>query len=367
MAETALKTTNGRIVTPELQQAHAAVTEGKHGLVLGSGGTGKSEFLNEVRRISDRSLAVVAFMGRAALNVEGQTIHSFFRFSTHYIDTAQHRRTYRPPLVLQSLQLLIIDEISMVRADLLDAIDVALRIAKGRLEIPFGGVQVLVLGDHFQLAPIVKDEERGNFTASDDSYASPWFFDAKVFCDTDFEVVEFTRVFRQTNADFIAVLDRLRRGHFTDDDLHDLNAAHLGKRLPEHTVTLVPYRDTTKTLNEKRLAALPGRSVAYEAEVVGKWNTPPVDQRIELKVGARVMCTVNRPVDPHETPRRYVHVNGTLGVVMQLSESSVDVLTDDGQEIRVDPYTWRADVYALTGPPGRSFPARARASSRNCR
>ncbi len=115
-----------------------------------------------------------------------------------------------------------------------------------------------------------------------------------VFRCAEFAVVEFTRVFRQLNADFIALLDRLRRGSFTDDDMDALNAAHVGKPLPEHAVTLVPYRETAALLNAARLAKLSGPSAVYEADVSGKWGQPPVERSIPLKLGARVMVTVNR-------------------------------------------------------------------------
>jgi hypothetical protein len=341
---------NERIVTPELQAAHDAVADGQHVLVLGSGGTGKSEFLKEVRRNSDRSLAVAAFMGRAALNVEGTTIHRFFRFETEFIDAKGLSRSYRPPLTLFALQLLIIDEISMVRADLFDAIDVALRIAQGKLKVPFGGVQVLALGDHLQLTPIVKPEEGGHFMEKQKGYTSPWFFDAHVFRCAEFAVVEFTRVFRQSNAEFIALLDRLRRGIFTDDDLDALNAAHVGKPLPEQAVTLVPYRETAALLNAARLAKLSGPSAVYEVDVTGKWGQPPVERSIRLKLGARVMCTVNRQEENY--------VNGTLGTVSHLGDSSIVIVTDDGREIRVDPYTWQRTTYAIDRSTGKLAPCK---------
>jgi ATP-dependent DNA helicase PIF1 len=306
-------------------------------LVTGRAGTGKSTLLNHLAWHSEKQLVVCAPTGVAALNVGGQTIHSLFKLPIGVI--ADRDLDQDPALrrLLGAIETLVIDEVSMVNADLLDAVDRALRQARARPE-PFGGVQVVLFGDPFQLAPVPGDpDERAYFA---DHYRSMWFFDAKVWNETDLGVVELRDIHRQSDPEFKAMLTAVRHGRVTAEIAHSLNTAGARPVPDESPITLATRNDSVNRINGKSLAALPGKIQASSAEISGDFGgrTFPAEERLELKRGAQVMFLRNDP------DGRWV--NGTIGTVGRIKDTvSVEV---DGETFEVFPATWERHRYSYS-------------------
>lgn len=311
--------------------------------VTGRAGTGKSTALRELAALYTGRCAVLAPTGLAALNAGGQTIHSFFRFPIKPLGEADIRRGAWMQLV-RKLEVLIIDEVSMVRADTLDAIDIALRLARGTNR-PFGDVRVVLFGDPYQLPPIVSPEDDAAFTAL--GYRSPHFFDARVFATARLSALEFTTVHRQRDPRWIALLDRVRSGSMDSDDLRVLqrrvDAVDSGEL--DDTIVLTAYRKTADGVNERRLAALDDRPVRFDAERSGvflrdSWDRlEPAPNPLVLKRGARVMFVKN---DPDQA-----WVNGSLGYVERIGSDEVRVRLDDGSRVTVTAQEWVQQEYWL--------------------
>ncbi|MFD1715105.1 ATP-dependent RecD-like DNA helicase [Amnibacterium flavum] len=309
----------------------------QHVLVTGRAGTGKSTLLNHLAWHSEKQLVVCAPTGVAALNVGGQTIHSLFKLPIGVV--ADRDLDQDPALrrLLGAIETLVIDEVSMVNADLLDAVDRALRQARARPE-PFGGVQVVLFGDPFQLAPVPGDpDERAYFA---DHYRSMWFFDAKVWNETDLGVVELRDIHRQSDPEFKSMLTAVRHGRVTAEIAHRLNTAGARPVPDEAPITLATRNDSVNRINAKSLAALPGRVQASSAEISGDFGgrTFPAEERLELKRGAQVMFLRNDP------DGRWV--NGTIGTVGRIKDTvSVEV---DGEAFEVFPATWERHRYSYS-------------------
>lgn len=282
--------------------------------VTGRAGTGKSTFVRHLLQTETRNVAVVAPTGVAALNSKGQTIHSFFRFKPQgpvhqYVTEIKDAKLYR------NLDLLIIDEVSMVRADLLDAISDFLSLNGKEPGVPFGGTQVVMVGDPFQLPPIVS---RGADLQAfiDAGYRSPYFFDAHCVKDLSLEVVELGKVYRQEDPHFIHLLECIRDGEEFEDALEEINK-RCGTVSGTAFITLTTTRAAADAINRKKLAELKGRRLKYVARVAGELTDDlSLPTELELAVGAQVMFTQNNH------PR---WVNGTLGIVKDLSEDAVTV------------------------------------------
>lgn len=309
--------------------------------VTGRAGTGKSTALRELAALHQGRVVVLAPTGLAALNAGGQTIHSFFRFPIKPLGEADIRRG--PWMaVARTIELLIVDEVSMVRADVIDAMDLALRLARGTNR-PFGGVTLLLFGDPHQLPPIVSREDEAAFAAL--AYRSPHFFDARAFGASRLASYEFTTVYRQRDPVWIALLDRVRTGALTADDMRRLR----GRVEPvdtgelDDTIVLTAYRRSADALNARRLAALDDRPVSFEAERTGVflrdgWDRlEPAPDPLVLKRGARVMFVKN---DPEQA-----WVNGSLGYVEEIRGDSVRVCLDDGARVTVTPQEWVQQEY----------------------
>jgi len=341
----------GRLSLSSEQQAVFDLIENtrEHVFVTGRAGTGKSTLLNHLSWNTEKSLVISAPTGVAALNVGGQTIHSLFRLpigviADHAIDQSAELRK-----LLNSIDTLVIDEVSMVNADLMDAVDRSLRQARQRAGEPFGGVQVVLFGDPYQLAPVPGDSEERAYFA--DTYRSMWFFDAKVWQETDLRIVELLQVHRQHESDFRFMLNAVRHGQVTKEIADRLNEVGARPAPDDGTITLATRNDTVNRINAQALGRLPGRALTAKAEVSGDFGgrNYPADETLELKVGAQVMFLRN-DVGQGDGPR---WVNGTIGTVTKIdSNVYVDV---DGELHEVEPaiwekfrYTWSPETKKLT-------------------
>lgn len=309
--------------------------------VTGRAGTGKSTALRELAALYAGRAAVLAPTGLAALNAGGQTVHSFFRFPIKPLSDVDIRRG--PWMqVARKLELLIIDEVSMVRADTLDAMDVALQQARDT-RTAFGGVKLVLFGDPFQLSPIVSREQEQDFAAL--AYRSPHFFDARVLGHARLNAHEFTTVYRQRDPSWIALLDRVRTGELAHDDVRLLQrrVEPVDTGELDDTIVLTAYRKSADALNDRRLTALDDRPQSFAAERSGVflrdgWDRlEPAPDPLVLKRGARVMFVKN---DPDQA-----WVNGSLGYVEQIRSEEVRVRLDDGTRVTVTPQEWVQQEY----------------------
>ncbi|MFH1134680.1 MAG: AAA family ATPase [Pseudomonadota bacterium] len=295
--------------------------------ITGKAGTGKSTFIDFLRVVSKKNIAVTAPTGVAALRARGQTIHSFFHFPPRPIDPESLKPLY-DRRVFRRLDVLVVDEISMVRADLFDAMEKALRLNTGRAERPFGGVQVVLVGDLFQLPPVVAAEEEARLFAG--KYASPYFFSAHCLQDQALAFVEMNKVYRQENEGFVRLLNAVRENEMADRAIEELNRACLNRDLNSDTqLVLTPTNAVAGRINAQRLAALAGEEVVFEGRMEGKFNIKqdrlPAPHELRLKIGAQVMFVKN------DADRRWV--NGTVGVVQGFPGHSIQVAVDDGKLI----------------------------------
>jgi energy-coupling factor transporter ATP-binding protein EcfA2 len=312
--------------------------QGQSVFLTGKAGTGKSTLLHYLRETTTKTTVVLAPTGVAALNVGGQTIHSFFRFPPTIIDPHSIRRRKNPKL-FQKLQTLIIDEVSMVRADVMDGIDTALRVQRDNMTTPFGGVQVVLCGDLFQLPPIVRDGEMKTFF--DEQYGGPYFFLAKVFAELRPYSFELTTIYRQRDETFIRVLNKIRQ-HDVDAELFALLNARVqrvGDRQPDSSfITLTATNEAALRKNQECLERINAARYAYPAAVTGLFDSAafPTEAVLELKQGAQVMLIKNDP------EKRWV--NGTLGRISALSDKKISV-NIAGTSYDVTPETWQNIQY----------------------
>ncbi|MCS5497568.1 PIF1 family ATP-dependent DNA helicase [Cnuibacter physcomitrellae] len=311
----------------------------EHVLVTGRAGTGKSTLLNHLSWNTEKQIVISAPTGVAALNVGGQTIHSLFGLPIGLI--ADHEIELRADVrkVLNTIDTLVIDEVSMVNADLMDAIDRSLRIARHRKLEPFGGVQIVLFGDPYQLPPVPGDSEERAYFA--DRYRSMWFFDAVVWQQTPLRIVELTQVHRQNDDQFRYMLNAVRFGQVTKDIADVLNEA--GARTPpdDGTMTLATRNDAVNRINKASLERLPGRALTAKAEVSGEFGgrAYPADVELQLKTGAQVMFLRN------DADSRWV--NGTVGTVTRIDGTKVRVEVDD-EEHEVEPVAWEKYRYSYS-------------------
>lgn len=318
--------------------------------VTGRAGTGKSTLLRVFRRTTRRRCVVLAPTGVAALNVRGQTIHSFFGFPPRLLqpqDIKPNRRNFR---LFELMETLIIDEISMVRADLLDAIDLGLRINRRNTE-PFGGVQLLFFGDLYQLPPVVRSgEERAYFQ---NRYASQYFFSADAMDDIDLEMIELRKVYRQESRYFLRLLEGIRNATIDQDDLADLNQRHKPgfDSSGQNYLTLAARNAKVNSINVRALDALVNPVHTYLAEIKGNFpeRLYPTDAVVSLKEGAQVMTLRN------DTDKRYV--NGTIGTVIECKPDTIRIRTGDGEaerEVEVGYEEWDIIRYSMdVGDPSK--------------
>ncbi|WP_373833523.1 ATP-dependent RecD-like DNA helicase [Bacteroides heparinolyticus] len=318
--------------------------------LTGKAGTGKSTFLRHICNITKKKHVVLAPTGIAAINAGGSTLHSFFKLPFYPLlpedpnlslqrgrihEFLKYTKTHRK--LLEELELVIIDEISMVRADIIDAMDRILRVYSHNLREPFGGKQILLVGDVFQLEPVVKGDEREILNRF---YPTPYFFSAKVFSQIDLVSIELQKVYRQTDKVFINVLDHIRNNTVNSSDLQLLNTRY-GTQIEQSEadmyITLASRRDNVDYINDKKLAELPGEPVSLHGEIKGDFpeSSLPTSQELTLKPGAQIIFIKN------DFDRRWV--NGTIGVISGFDpmEETIYIITDDGKEVDVKRESWR--------------------------
>lgn len=318
--------------------------------LTGKAGTGKSTFLKYICEHTKKKHVVLAPTGIAAINAGGSTLHSFFKLPFYPLlpddpnfslqrgrihEFFKYAKPHRK--LLEELELIIIDEISMVRSDIIDAVDRILRVYSKNLREPFGGKQILLVGDVFQLEPVVKGDEREILNRF---YPTPYFFSARVFNQIDLVSIELQKVYRQTDKIFVNVLDHIRNNTIGSADLQLLNTrygVHIEQSEADMYITLATRRDNVDHINDKKLAELPGEPVSFQGEIRGDFpeNSLPTSQELILKPGAQIIFIKN------DFERRWV--NGTIGVVSGFDpvEEMLYIVTDDGKECDVKREAWR--------------------------
>ena len=327
--------------TSEFLAAHEFLREGAgHLFVTGRAGTGKSTLLRCLRDLVPDEMVIVAPTGLAAVNVGGQTIHSFFGFPPRLIRPDDIRRS-RNGRVMRRLKFLVIDEVSMVRSDIMWAIDQSLRVNRGRPREPFGGVRLAMFGDLHQLPPVIDEAEVASHLESE--HGGPFFFSVAALREgMGTALIELTQVFRQKDEALIRVLNRVRDGDADEDDLAILNErVHPIRTLAEGEpyVILTPTNAAARRINMAYLAALPSVAREFQAGLTGDFNesAQPTDAKLTLKTGAKVMLLRN------DSDRRWV--NGTIARVSQLEEDRVWVEVD-GKEHEIERVAWENRRYA---------------------
>jgi hypothetical protein len=336
---------------PQLELANNLLKHTDTNLFLtGKAGTGKTTFLHYIRENSPKRMIVVAPTGVAAINAKGVTIHSFFQLSfapfipnVKPANTEFFRFSKEKINIMRTLDLLVIDEISMVRADLLDAVDSVLRQFR-RSELPFGGVQLLLIGDMEQLAPVVKDEEWELLTPF---YKTPFFFDCVALKKTSYVCVELKTVYRQSDEAFINMLNCIRENKIDQNLLQELNKRYQPDFNPENEegyIILTTHNYQAQRINNDKLAKIKDKSYCFEAKITG--NFPeysfPTDAKLELKKGAQVMFVKN---DLSSEKRYY---NGKIAIITQIGENRIEAQgKEDSNPIVVEKAVWSNMKYTI--------------------
>jgi hypothetical protein len=317
--------------SPYYQLAHDfALFTNRSIFLTGKAGTGKTTFLHNLKKVTKKQMAVVAPTGVAAINAGGTTMHSFFQLPfTPYIPTPEGRKNLIEKMkmqgnrrkVLQELELLVIDEISMVRADVLDSVDTILRHVRYRNHEPFGGVQVIFIGDMFQLSPVATDEE---WRLLSQFYKSPYFFHSHVIQVQQPVYIELDKIFRQTNGDFIRVLNEVRNNCLSDVSLKLLQSRYNPNFVPpsdDTFITLTTHNYKADQINAEELVKIKVKTFSFNAEIQGEYpeKSYPTEKELVLKIGAKVMFLKNDT----ETPRRFF--NGKIGVVESIDEETISI------------------------------------------
>lgn len=339
----------------------------RHVFLTGKAGTGKTTFLKHIKstnaKTNGKKIMVIAPTGVAAINAGGVTMHSFFQLPfTPFIPTSDANDatiTYKDGYfknkrvmlkkhkqnLLREIELLIIDEISMVRADTLDAIDAIMRKERKQYDLPFGGVQMLYIGDMYQLPPVINEQE---WQILSEHYASPFFFDARVIQEAPPLYIELKKIYRQTDQKFISILNSVRNNITTQEELQLLNSRWIPDFVPEKEgkyITLTTHNSAAEEINTTELEKLPGKQYDFKGEITGDFNEKllPADPVLQLKEGAQVMFIKNDKGDS----RRYY--NGKLAIVKKVNYERIVVApVDSDEEITLERETWRNIKYNLT-------------------
>lgn len=333
----------------ELQNALQIIQYTHRSLFLtGKAGTGKSTFLRYIAANTKKKHVVLAPTGIAAINAGGSTLHSFFKLpfypllpndSKYSVRNLRNTMKYNSEKIklLREVELIIIDEISMVRADIIDFIDKILRVYNRNMREPFGGKQLLLVGDIYQLEPVVREDDKKLLSPF---YSSNFFFDAKVFYQFQLVSIELKKVYRQSDPVFINILDHIRTSQVANSDLIKLNE-RVGVTLDEGdsrlSITLSTRRDTVDFINENKLKELPGDPTLFRGTIEGEFpeSSLPTPMELYLKTGAQVIFIKN-DID-------HQWVNGTLGTVIGFDDdenSRIYVRTENGEDVMVEPAAW---------------------------
>ncbi len=332
----------------------------EHIFLTGKAGTGKTTFLHHLKEQPFKKMIVVAPTGVAAINAGGVTIHSFFQLpfgpiipngstGTDHHDTKEspqnsrsiHRFSRAKIDIIRSLDLLVIDEVSMVRADLLDGVDEVLRRFR-RNNKPFGGVQLLMIGDMHQLAPVIKDDE---WQLLKDFYTNGFFFSSRALQKTNYVSIELKNIFRQSDEDFISLLNKVRDGVLDDDTLSKLNRRYKpDEKYESDAIILTTHNHQSQTINNSKLNELPGKAFSFSAMVEGDFpeSSYPMDFKLVLKRGSQVMFNKNDSSGNRE------YFNGKIGTVSELSDDAISVrCPGDDHNIEVGPEMWENVKYDI--------------------
>lgn len=321
----------------------------KNLFITGKAGTGKSTLLQYFRSTTRKNVAILAPTGVAALNIKGQTIHSFFGFKPDITTDSVRKLSARKAEMYKNTDMIIIDEISMVRADLLDCIDTFLRYNGKDGRHPFGGMRMIFIGDLYQLPPIVTYGEKKMFKQH---YKSEYFFNANAFKDFPAEFIELDKYYRHRDARFIKLLNAVRNNTVEPEDLHALNQRldpSFNPRISEGYITLVPTNNLADKLNNVELERLDGRQRTFRARLEGDFSerSMPADEELNIKSGAQVMLLNN---DKYER-----WVNGSVGRVTSITKDAdgtdyINVELLDGSEVEVEKHTW--EMFKMSYDPG---------------
>lgn len=337
--------------------AYRFVTETNENIFLtGKAGTGKTTFLKYLKDNCSKNIVVAAPTGVAAINAGGVTLHSLFQLPFHpFLPTKNNREELLSKIrqnkqrqqLLRKMDLLVIDEISMVRCDVMDAIDTILRHTRRNYHLPFGGAQLLFIGDLHQLPPVAQNQE---WTILSEYYESPFFFDSLAIKEQLPLLIELNKIYRQKEDSFVRLLNRVRNNHMDADDFEDLHLRFDPTFRPdrdEKYITLTSHNKQADQINEQELYKLHGQNFIYKAEVEDDFpeNMYPVDFELNLKEGAQVMFLKNDLVQ-----RRYY--NGKIGVVKELTKDKI-IVDCDGTEIEVAKETWDNSRYTLNRGDGK--------------
>jgi hypothetical protein len=341
-------------INHELQLANDFVQyTGCNIFLTGQAGTGKTTFLHNLHKNTAKRMIITAPTGVAAINAGGVTLHSFFQLpfgpfvpgSETYEGNKQRRFRFskEKKRIIQSLDLLVIDEISMVRADLLDAVDAALR-SHRRNNQPFGGVQLLVIGDLHQLSPVAKQDE---WRLLQQHYESVYFFSSKALALTELLTIELKHIYRQSDVDFISLLNRIRNNRLDESSIANLNKRYIQNFKPDEDqgyITLTTHNHNAESINQTRLQALSKKEYRFKAEISGDFpeHIYPTLATLLLKKGAQVMFVRNDP------SAEKLYYNGKIGKITKISNKNISVTCPgDKQEIVVEPIIWENIKYTL--------------------
>lgn len=329
-----------------------AISTNRSIFLTGKAGTGKTTFLHKLKKDTKKQIAIVAPTGVAAINAGGTTMHSFFQLPfTPFIPTTEGRKELIEKIkmqgfrrkVIQELELLVIDEISMVRADVLDAVDTILRHVRYKHNEAFGGVQVIFIGDMFQLSPVAQDEE---WRILSKFYKSPYFFHSQVIAQQQPVYIELDKIFRQTNADFIQVLNEVRNNKLSQNGLALLQSRYNPLFVPpkdDTYITLTTHNYKADRINAEEIAKLKGKTYRFDAEIKGDFpeKSFPTEKQLELKIGAKVMFIKNDT----ENPRRFF--NGKIGMIESIDDDIITIkCPDDDFVIELGKMMWENIRYS---------------------
>lgn len=321
------------VITPAFEQYLDLLENTRNNyFITGKAGTGKTTLIETFRKRTKKKVVVLAPTGLAAINAHGQTIHSFFKFPPRMMREDMIRPVHDRSLYT-GIDIIIIDEASMLRADMLDAIEVFMRVNGRDRNNPFGGVQIILVGDLFQLPPVVSNEEQEIYS---NYYETPYFFSAGSFNKEIFHVLLLDEVFRQKDENFVSVLNAIREGNATTETLESINRQLVDNNFEHNHIILCTTNAAAEGINQIKLNAINSQEFQYEANLEGSFTDNdhylPINTILKLKKGARVLFVKN------DTGGRWV--NGTLGTVHKLDENLVQVKLDNGEIVDVDKETW---------------------------